>query len=39
MEILNLEGPKRPKGKHPFLKGLLGLGALSALAGISMTVK
>lgn len=38
MEILNLEGPKRPKGKHPFLKGLLGLGALSALAGISMTV-
>jgi len=38
MEILNLEGPKRPKRKHPFLKGLLGLGALSALAGISMTV-
>lgn len=38
MEILNLEGPKRPERRHPFLKGLLGLGALSALAGISMTV-
>ena len=38
MEILNLEGPKEPKRSHPFLKGLLGLGALSALAGISMTV-
>ncbi len=38
MEILNLEGPKAPTRKHPFLKGLLGLGALSALAGISMTV-
>ena len=38
MEILNLEGPKEPKRSHPFLKGLLGLGALSALAGVSMTV-
>jgi len=38
MEILNLEGPKEPTRSHPFLKGLLGLGALSALAGVSMTV-
>lgn len=38
MEILNLEGPKEPKRSHPFLKGLLGLGALSALAGVSLTV-
>lgn len=38
MEILNLEGSREPKSSHPFLKGLLGLGALSALAGISMTV-
>jgi len=38
MEILNLEGPREPKRSHPFLKGLLGLGALSALAGVSLTV-
>ena len=38
MEILNLDGSQEPKRSHPFLKGLLGLGALSALAGISMTV-
>ena len=38
MEILSLEGPKEPTRSHPFLKGLLGLGALSALAGVSMTV-